>query len=41
MSFCPGITSTKIKDIRRSHKPEYKRLIERYYDGLRKAGLPE
>ena len=36
-----GITLTRIKENWLSDNPEYNRLIERYYDGLRKAGLPE
>jgi tetratricopeptide (TPR) repeat protein len=39
----PDFTITKNKEHQfyRSDTPEFHRLIERYYDGLRKAGLPE
>jgi adenylate cyclase len=35
------ITRNKEHQFYRSDHPEFHRLIERYYDGLRKAGLPE
>jgi len=37
----PGLTVTGVKGLFRSDNLEYNRLMERYYDGLRKAGLPE
>jgi hypothetical protein len=39
----PGftLTITAIKEISPSDYPEYSRLMERYYEGLRQAGLPE
>lgn len=37
----PGITLAKFKDINRSNNAEYLRLMERFYTGLRTAGLPE
>ena len=37
----PGLTITTIKEGTRSDYPEYSRLMERYYEGLRQAGLPE
>jgi Flp pilus assembly protein TadD len=37
----PGLTITVIKEGTRSDYPEYSRLMERYYEGLRQAGLPE
>jgi len=39
--IAPGLTVTGFKGLLRSDNPEYNRLMERYYDGLRKAGLPE
>jgi hypothetical protein len=35
------LTITAIKEDTRSDYPEYSRLMERYYKGLRQAGLPE
>jgi TolB-like protein/class 3 adenylate cyclase/Flp pilus assembly protein TadD len=37
----PGLTITAIKEGAPSDYPEYGRLMERYYEGLRQAGLPE
>jgi hypothetical protein len=37
----PGLTITTIKEGSQSDYPEYSRLMERYYEGLRQAGLPE
>jgi Tfp pilus assembly protein PilF len=37
----PGLTITTIKEGSPSDYPEYSRLMERYYEGLRQAGLPE
>jgi TolB-like protein/Tfp pilus assembly protein PilF len=37
----PGLTITAIKEGTRSDYPEYSQLMERYYEGLRQAGLPE
>ena len=39
----PGFTITRSKGHpnESTGNPEFKRLMERYYDGLRKAGLPE
>lgn len=38
----PGYTIAQLKAKRYSDHPEYRKLAERYwYDGLRKAGLPE
>jgi len=37
----PPVTITTIKEGSLSDYPEYSRLIERYYEGLRQAGLPE
>ncbi len=38
----PGLTITHaIKEGSQSDYPEYSRLMERYYEGLRQAGLPE
>jgi tetratricopeptide (TPR) repeat protein len=37
----PGITLARFKDINRSDNAEYLRLMERFYAGLRTAGLPE
>jgi hypothetical protein len=37
----PGLTLTTIKEDTQSDYPEYSRLMERYYEGLRQAGLPE
>ena len=37
----PGLTLTTIKEGTQSDYPEYSRLMERYYEGLRQAGLPE
>jgi hypothetical protein len=37
----PDLTITTIKEETRSDYPEYSRLMERYYEGLRQAGLPE
>lgn len=37
----PGLTITAIKEGSPSDYPEYGRLMERYYEGLRQAGLPE
>jgi tetratricopeptide (TPR) repeat protein len=37
----PGLTITSIKEGSPSDYPEYSRLMERYYEGLRQAGLPE
>jgi hypothetical protein len=40
----PGVTLTWIKEASRTdsgNNLEFHRLIERYYDGLRKAGVPE
>jgi adenylate cyclase len=40
----PGFTLTRRKEdlrVQSADNPDYNRLIERYYDGLRKAGLPE
>ncbi len=37
----PGLTLTAIKEGTQSDYPEYSRLMERYYEGLRQAGLPE
>ena len=35
------LTITAITEDTRSDYPEYSRLMERYYEGLRQAGLPE
>jgi hypothetical protein len=35
------LTITIIKEGSQSDYPEYSRLMERYYEGLRQAGLPE
>ena len=37
----PDLTITTIKEGSPSSYPEYSRLMERYYEGLRQAGLPE
>ena len=37
----PGLTIATIKEGNPSDYPEYSQLIERYYEGLRQAGLPE
>jgi hypothetical protein len=37
----PGLTISAIKESSPSDYPEYSRLMERYYAGLRQAGLPE
>jgi adenylate cyclase len=37
----PGLTISVIKEGSPSDYPEYNQLIERYYEGLRQAGLPE
>jgi TolB-like protein/Tfp pilus assembly protein PilF len=37
----PDLTITTIKEGSQSDYPEYSRLMERYYEGLRQAGLPE
>jgi TolB-like protein/class 3 adenylate cyclase/Flp pilus assembly protein TadD len=37
----PGLTLTAIKEGTLSDYPEYSQLMERYYEGLRQAGLPE
>jgi TolB-like protein/class 3 adenylate cyclase/Tfp pilus assembly protein PilF len=37
----PPVTITTIKESSQSDYPEYSRLMERYYEGLRQAGLPE
>jgi adenylate cyclase len=37
----PGLTISAIKAGAPSDYPEYSRLMERYYEGLRQAGLPE
>jgi hypothetical protein len=37
----PPLPITAIKEGSPSDYPEYSRLMERYYEGLRKAGLPE
>src|SRR6266700_3598646 len=37
----PDLTITTIKEGSPSDYPEYSRLMERYYEGLRQAGLPE
>ena len=37
----PVSTITAIKEGTQSDYPEYSRLMERYYEGLRQAGLPE
>jgi hypothetical protein len=37
----PPVTITTIKEGAQSDYPEYSRLMERYYEGLRQAGLPE
>ena len=37
----PDLTLTTIKEGTQSDYPEYSRLMERYYEGLRLAGLPE
>jgi hypothetical protein len=37
----PPVTITTIKESSQSDYPEYGRLMERYYEGLRQAGLPE
>jgi len=39
----PGftLTITTIKEGSPSDYPDYSRLMERYYEGLRQAGLPE
>jgi TolB-like protein/Tfp pilus assembly protein PilF len=37
----PGLSLTTIKEGAQSDYPEYSRLMERYYEGLRRAGLPE
>ena len=37
----PDLTITTIKEGAPSDYPEYSRLMERYYEGLRQAGLPE
>ena len=37
----PPVTITTIKEGTRTDYPEYSRLMERYYEGLRQAGLPE
>jgi TolB-like protein/Tfp pilus assembly protein PilF len=37
----PGLTITAIKEGTQSDYPEYNRLMKRYYEGLRQAGLSE
>lgn len=37
----PGLTLAGLRDNTRSNYPEYGRLMERYYEGLRQAGVPE
>jgi TolB-like protein/Flp pilus assembly protein TadD len=41
LTLYPGITVSKLRRMRYSNHPAYLAWLEHYYEGLRKAGLPE
>ena len=42
LSVAPGYTISQLRGKRYSDHPDYQRLAEKYwYEGLRKAGIPE